>query len=83
MLGGHKPGEGMRQDTGPNPTMLFILFLSDYQSLSNGGDGWLRIMEFSPANNEITVTTYSPTGSTKTGTDGIHGTAIPPLLRSL
>ncbi|MFQ5751831.1 MAG: FlgD immunoglobulin-like domain containing protein [bacterium] len=28
---------------------------------TNGGNGWLRIMQFSPANNEIRVKTYSPT----------------------
>ena len=34
--------------------------LSDYQGRSRGGDGWLRIMRFSPARNEITVQTFSP-----------------------
>ena len=33
--------------------------MSDYQGRANGGDGWLRIMEFSPANNQIRVRTYS------------------------
>ncbi len=35
--------------------------LSDYQCRPNGGDGWLRIMTFSPDNNEVYVQTYSPT----------------------
>ncbi len=35
--------------------------LADYQSRTNGGNGWLRILEFSPANNEMAVKTYSPT----------------------
>ena len=59
MLGGHVSSEGMREDTGPNNNVIYSL-LSDYQDLPNGGNGWLRIMEFSPANNEITVSTYSP-----------------------
>jgi hypothetical protein len=35
--------------------------LADYQNRANGGDGWLRLLEFSPAANEIQVRTYSPT----------------------
>ncbi len=58
MLGGHSPGEGRRQDTYNGNTVTTLL--SDYQSRANGGDGWLRIMEFSPANNVIRVRTYSP-----------------------
>ena len=34
--------------------------LSDYQGLANGGDGYLRIMEFVPSENTIYVKTYSP-----------------------
>lgn len=59
MLCGHVPGEGRRQDTFNGNTVHTLL--SDYQSRSNGGDGFLRILEFSPANNEIRVKTYSPT----------------------
>jgi hypothetical protein len=59
MLGGHVPGEGRRQDTAVNGNVVNTL-LSDYQSRANGGDGWLRIMTFSPANNTISVQTYSP-----------------------
>jgi len=33
--------------------------LSDYQFRDNGGDGWLRLMEFTN-NNTVNVTTYSP-----------------------
>ena len=35
--------------------------MSDYQNLANGGNGYLRIMTFQPANNQIVVQTYSPT----------------------
>jgi hypothetical protein len=58
MLCGHVAGEGQRTDiyNGNKITTL----LSDYQDRTNGGNGWLRIMKFSPANNTITVKTYSP-----------------------
>ncbi len=58
LLGGHVPGEGRREDTYGGNTVYSLL--ADYQSRSNGGDGWLRIMTFSPANNTISVKTYSP-----------------------
>jgi hypothetical protein len=58
MLCGHVPGEGRRQDTFNGNTIYTLL--SDYQSRTNGGNGWLRIMEFSPAQNVIRVKTYSP-----------------------
>ena len=58
LLGGHIHGEGRRQDSFEGRTVWSIL--SDYQARANGGDGWLRIMTFSPANNTITVKTYSP-----------------------
>ena len=60
MLGGHIHGEGMRQDTAINGNVVHTL-LSDYQDLPNGGNGYLRIMKFSPANDTVTVSTYSPT----------------------
>jgi hypothetical protein len=58
MMGGHNTGEGQRQDTFNGNTVYS--FLANYASRSNGGNGWLRILEFSPANNEIRVKTYSP-----------------------
>ena len=35
--------------------------LSDYQCRHDGGQGWMRLMRFSPDNGEIYVQTYSPT----------------------
>lgn len=35
--------------------------LCDYQSLANGGDGWLQTLRFVPEANEIYVDAYSPT----------------------
>jgi K319L-like, PKD domain len=59
MLAGHIHGEGRRTDVfNDNPVHTL---LSDYQERTNGGDGWLRILKFSPANNQIRVRTYSPT----------------------
>src|SRR4029450_8703975 len=58
MLCGHVPGEGRRQDTFNGNTIYTLL--SDYRSRPNGGNGWLRIVEFSPAQNVIRVKTYSP-----------------------
>ena len=59
MLSGHVPGEGQRVDVFNGNTVHTLL--SDYQGRANGGDGWLRILEFSPNNNQIRVRTYSPT----------------------
>jgi hypothetical protein len=53
-------GEGMRVEE-YNGNTVYIL-LADYQDVgASHGDGWLRIMDFSPANDVITVTTYSTT----------------------
>jgi len=35
--------------------------LANFQGRLNGGDGWLRILEFVPGDNAINVKTYSPT----------------------
>lgn len=60
LLGAHVAtnGEGRRSDTFNGRTVHSML--SDYQGRTNGGNGWLRILEFSPANNVIRVRTYSP-----------------------
>ncbi|MCB2220481.1 MAG: metallophosphoesterase [Bacteroidetes bacterium] len=58
MLGAHYPGEGRRTDHFNGDTMHTLL--ADYQARTNGGNGWLRLMQFSPANNSISVQTYSP-----------------------
>jgi len=34
--------------------------LTDYQGLPNGGDGWLRSLQFVPGENKIHIKTYSP-----------------------
>jgi len=58
MLCGHMHGEGRRADVYNGNTVNTLL--ADYQSYANGGDGFLRILRFSPSKNEIAVETYSP-----------------------
>ncbi|MFZ6029123.1 MAG: metallophosphoesterase [Chloroflexota bacterium] len=62
MLSGHMggsastPGESRKTLAGGIPVLL-----SDYQSMTNGGNGYLRIMTISPSRNRMFVRTYSPT----------------------
>jgi hypothetical protein len=49
----------MRTDVFDGQTVHTLL--SDYQGRPSGGNGWLRIMHFVPADNTIQVMTYSPT----------------------
>lgn len=58
MTNGHFSAEARRDDTFEGHTIHSML--ADYQGRENGGNGWLRIWEFSPANDELTVRTYSP-----------------------
>lgn len=59
MLCGHNHGESRRVDVHNGNTVNTLL--ADYQSLANGGNGWLRLLQFSPEGDEISVKTYSPT----------------------
>ena len=59
MLCGHYVDEYRRTDTYNGHTVHTVM--GNYQGRPHGGDGWLRIMEFSPARNQIRVRTYSPT----------------------
>lgn len=65
MTCGHVSGESKRADTFEGHTIQSML--ADYQFLNRdtaayrGGEGYLRIWEFSPASDELTVRTYSPT----------------------
>ncbi|RAV30240.1 metallophosphoesterase [Sinomicrobium soli] len=60
MVCGHVAGngEGYREDTYNDHTVR--TFLSNYQAREKGGNGRLRIYNFSVENNEINVKTYSP-----------------------
>src|SRR5204863_4094863 len=55
---GHYVNDARRSDTWNGHTIHTVM--SNYQNLANGGSGWLRIMEFSPAHNELRMRTYSP-----------------------
>jgi hypothetical protein len=62
-LSGHEHGEARRTDVYTdvdNNEYTVHSLLADYQSYTNGGNGYLRILRFSPANDEIYVYTYSP-----------------------
>ncbi len=59
MLCGHTAPESRRTDTDAGHTVHTLM--SDYQGLANGGDGYLRLMQFRPADGEVDVFTYSPT----------------------
>jgi len=70
MLAGHWSNEASRTETRGGDSTDVVTLMSDYQSLANGGDGWLRIMRFSPVDKKIYVKTYSPTlDAFKTGSN--------------
>ena len=59
MLGGHLDTEGQRTDTFNGSTIYSLR--SDYQLWTPaGGNSWMRLMEFQPANNLIQIKTYAP-----------------------
>lgn len=58
VLCGHESGEYTRSDVVGNRVVHQLL--ADFQGRANGGDGWLRIMRFSPAEDTVYVQTYSP-----------------------
>ncbi|HEX8919156.1 MAG TPA: hypothetical protein VF898_11690, partial [Chloroflexota bacterium] len=58
MMGGHLATEGRRDDYGDGGNYIYSL-RADYQNRPNGGDGWLRLLRFSPETNRIYVSTYS------------------------
>lgn len=59
VLSGHVLGIGQRSDFG-NSGNLVNQMLVDYQGMTNGGNGYLRIMTFQPSLNRVQVQTYSP-----------------------
>jgi hypothetical protein len=58
MTCGHVSNEQRRTDVFQGHAIHTML--ADYQGDGDGGSGYLRIWEFSPANDELTVRTYSP-----------------------
>jgi len=60
VLSGHNSGEANNisyNDAGSE----VIEIMADYQSRTNGGNGWMQLLEFFPDLNRIDVETYSPT----------------------
>ena len=61
VLSGHSLGDGVGRLTSTgvhgNPVHQLV---ANYQMLPKGGEGWLRVMRFAPADNKIYVKTYSP-----------------------
>ncbi|MDD5700909.1 MAG: metallophosphoesterase, partial [Dehalococcoidales bacterium] len=61
MLCGHNHASGdgaaYRAEQGDNGQTIHIM-LADYQDFPNGGNGYLRLLRFSPADNTIYATTY-------------------------
>ena len=58
ILGGHITGEGRRADVFEGRTVHTVL--SDYQGREDGGQGWLRLLEFRPAEDLVSIETWSP-----------------------
>ncbi len=58
MLSGHVHGESRRTDVVNGRTVFQML--ADYQGRASGGEGWLRILRFVPADDTVYVETYSP-----------------------
>ncbi len=58
MTGGHVSAESRRTDVFGGHAIHSML--ADYQFDGDGGTGFMRIWEFSPANGEVTIRTYSP-----------------------
>ena len=58
MLGGHGAGEARRSDIFNGATVHTLV--SGSLDGAGASDGWLRVLDFSPAGNEIRVRTYSP-----------------------
>ena len=57
--GAGQDAAGRRIDLGVNGNMVNQI-LSNYQNMTNGGNGYLRIMKFHPSTDTIDVSTYSP-----------------------
>ncbi|MEJ7733940.1 MAG: LamG-like jellyroll fold domain-containing protein [Polyangiaceae bacterium] len=60
MTCGHRSAESRRTDTDDATGNVIHSMLADYQSDPLGGGGFMRIWEFSPRNNTLTVRSYSP-----------------------
>jgi hypothetical protein len=64
MLGGHVAGNGEGQRLDVYTGKRIKTFLSDYQGRTNGGNGLMRLLKFSPVNDLLSVSTFSPYADT-------------------
>ena len=61
VLSGHVKGDGTgRLISTTNDGTPVLQMLANYQFLGHGGQGWLRILKFIPAERRLEVYTYSP-----------------------
>jgi hypothetical protein len=60
VISGHYPGIGQLTSTGVHGNTVHQIMANYQTRLWHGRYGWLRIMEFSPRDNTISVKTYSP-----------------------
>ncbi len=77
MTCGHVSAEARRSDVYQGHTIHTML--ADYQGDGDGGSGFMRVWEFSPANDELTVRTYSPNSDTWLSDDSSEFTLQVPL----
>ena len=76
-LCGHRYGEKRRTDKWGSDRSVDVM-MANYQNGTNGGDGYLRILEFVPNDNRIDVKTYSPyRDAYSTGTDSQFSIDVP------
>ncbi len=59
ILGGNAPGEYRRTESSGG--RFYHACSANFSGRPNGGNGWLRLLEFSPSTGRIGVRTYSPT----------------------
>ena len=59
VLSGHNPGEGHQTVVNADGFDVFEM-VANYQRRPQGGEGWMQLIEFDPANDQINVKTYSP-----------------------
>lgn len=78
VLCGHVLGEGRLTSRGVHGNDVHQL-LSDYQGEKNGGDSWLRYMEFHPEEDRIEVYTYNPVRGTHRNGDSSRFSLFYPM----
>jgi predicted phosphodiesterase len=59
VVSGHVLGVGLQTSLNDSGGKV-VEMLTDYQGLPNGGNGWLRSLQFVPNENKIHIRTYSP-----------------------